>query len=107
MKRFRSPDNLPGASPFSRRRFIHPDALGAAALGNLKLPPLPKTACFLLTTDSGVPLSLCASRTQASGQVHLLPQGDFRNPGANAAWAEGFNIPQIQEFLVISENGKP
>jgi hypothetical protein len=38
--------------------------------------------------------------------VNLLPQGDFKNPAANTEWAEGFNIPQNQEFQVISENGK-
>jgi beta-galactosidase len=36
----------------------------------------------------------------------MLPQGDFKNAGANTGWAEGFNIPQNQEFQVISENGK-
>ena len=39
-------------------------------------------------------------------QVNLLPQGDFKNPGANREWAEGFNIPGNQEFRVVSENGK-
>ena len=38
--------------------------------------------------------------------VNLLPQGDFKNPGINTAWAEGFNIPQNQEFQVLSENGQ-
>ncbi len=42
----------------------------------------------------------------ASAQVNLLPQGDFRNPGANTEGAEGFNIPRNQEFRVVSENGK-
>src|SRR5512146_2169300 len=39
-------------------------------------------------------------------QVNILPQGDFRNPGANTEWAQGFNIPNNQEFQVVSENGK-
>jgi beta-galactosidase len=39
-------------------------------------------------------------------QVNLLPQGSFERPGVNTAWAEGFNLPQNQEFQVISENGK-
>ncbi len=25
--------------------------------------------------------------------MNLLPQGNFRDPGVNARWAEGFNIP--------------
>lgn len=41
-----------------------------------------------------------------SAQVNLLPQGDFKNPGANTERAEGFNIPGNREFRVISENGK-
>ena len=51
-------------------------------------------------------LCLCVVGGRASAQVNLLPQGDFKNPGANTGWAEGFNIPQNQEFQVISENGK-
>ncbi len=39
-------------------------------------------------------------------QVNLLPQGSFERPGVNTAWAEGFNIPQNQEFQVISAEGK-
>jgi beta-galactosidase len=43
----------------------------------------------------------------ARAQVNLLPQGDFKNPGATTEWAEGFNIPRnSQEFRIISENGK-
>ncbi len=39
--------------------------------------------------------------------VNLLPQGDFKNPGASTEWAEGFNIPRnSQEFKIVSENGK-
>jgi hypothetical protein len=51
-------------------------------------------------------LCLCVAGEQTSAQVNLLPQGDFKNPAANTEWAEGFNIPQNQEFQVISENGK-
>jgi len=51
-------------------------------------------------------LCLCVAGGEAWAQVNLLPQGDFKNPGANTAWAEGFNIPGNQEFQVISENGK-
>src|SRR6185437_9633764 len=42
----------------------------------------------------------------ASAQVNLLPQGSFENPGVNTGWAEGFNIPNNQEFRVLSEDGK-
>ncbi len=42
----------------------------------------------------------------APAQVNLLPQGSFERPGVNTDWAEGFNIPNNQEFQVISENGK-
>src|SRR5215475_6560171 len=43
----------------------------------------------------------------ARAQLNLLPQGDFKNPGATTEWAEGFNIPRnSQEFRIISENGK-
>ena len=55
-------------------------------------------------------MALSAGRECACGpvsaQVNLLPQGDFKNPGVNTEWAEGFNIPRNQEFQVISENGK-
>jgi beta-galactosidase len=43
---------------------------------------------------------------RASAQVNLLPQGNFENPGVSTGWAEGFNIPNNQEFRVVSENGK-
>jgi beta-galactosidase len=43
---------------------------------------------------------------RSSAQVNLLPQGDFKNPGVNTGWAEGFNIPGNQEFQIISEKGK-
>jgi len=43
---------------------------------------------------------------QALGQINLLPQGNFENPGINTEWAEGFNIPSNQEFKVIAEDGK-
>ena len=49
---------------------------------------------------------LCVVGGRASAQVNLLPQGNFENPGVNTGWAEGFNIPNNQEFQVVSENGK-
>ena len=49
---------------------------------------------------------LCVVAGRHSAQVNLLPQGDFENPGVNTGWAEGFNIPNNQEFRVVSENGK-
>jgi beta-galactosidase len=42
----------------------------------------------------------------ASAQMNLLPQGNFKNPGANTDWSQGFNIPQNQEFQVVTENGE-
>jgi beta-galactosidase len=66
---------------------------------------LPKTARFCLRLILAC-LYLYVAGGQASAQVNLLPQGDFKNPGANTEWAEGFNIPGNQEFKVISENGK-
>ena len=53
------------------------------------------TACLLIL--AGV---------RVSAQVNLLPQGNFESPGVNSGWAEGFNIPNNQEFQVISEHGK-
>ena len=41
-----------------------------------------------------------------SAQLNLLPQGNFKNAGANTEWAEGFNIPKNQEFQIVSENSK-
>jgi beta-galactosidase len=43
---------------------------------------------------------------RAAAQVNLLPQGNFEHPAANTGWAEGFNIPNNQEFRVVAENGK-
>jgi beta-galactosidase len=40
---------------------------------------------------------------QAFGQINLLPQGSFENPGINTDWAEGFNIPNNEEFKVVAE----
>jgi len=62
-------------------------------------------------TITGLPfiltfLGYCVATGRASTPGNLLPQGDFKNPGANTEWAEGFNIPQNQEFRVVSENGK-
>lgn len=41
----------------------------------------------------------------ALAQVNLLPQGSFERPGVNTGWAEGFNIPNNEEFKVIVEGG--
>ncbi len=42
----------------------------------------------------------------ASAQVNLLPQGNFERPEVNTTWAEGFNIPNNEEFKVITEDGR-
>jgi beta-galactosidase len=39
-------------------------------------------------------------------QENLLPQGNFENPGVNTEWAEGFNIPNNEEFKVIKKDRK-
>ena len=39
-------------------------------------------------------------------QENLLPQGNFENPGVNTEWAEGFNIPNNQEFKVVTDAGR-
>src|SRR5579862_748552 len=49
---------------------------------------------------------LCFMASRASSQINLLPQGSFENPAVNTGWSEGFNIPNNQEFRVLSENGK-
>jgi beta-galactosidase len=49
---------------------------------------------------------LCAVGSGAGAQTNLLPQGDFERPGADTEWAEGFRIPNNQEFRVVSEQGK-
>ncbi|MGA3268024.1 MAG: sugar-binding domain-containing protein, partial [Verrucomicrobiota bacterium] len=51
-------------------------------------------------------LGFAVAGTRASAQLNLLPQGDFKNPGVNTSWAEGFNIPQNDEFRVVTENGQ-
>jgi hypothetical protein len=38
--------------------------------------------------------------------VNLLPQGSFERPEVNTEWAEGFNIPNSQEFKVITEGAR-
>ncbi|MGB2819577.1 MAG: sugar-binding domain-containing protein, partial [Phycisphaerae bacterium] len=43
---------------------------------------------------------------RALAQVNLLPQGTFERPGADTGWAEGFKIPNNQEFRVVSQQGK-
>ncbi len=42
----------------------------------------------------------------ALAQVNLLPQGSLKHPGINTEWAEGFNIPNYEEFRVVSQGGK-
>jgi beta-galactosidase len=42
----------------------------------------------------------------ALAQGNLLPQGSFEHPSVNTGWAEGFNIPNNQEFKVVAEGGK-
>jgi len=49
---------------------------------------------------------LCAAGRLAHAQMNMLPQGDFKNPAANTEWAQGFNIPNNQEFRVVTEDGK-
>lgn len=89
MKPIRSSDPVPGAGQFSRRRFVH-EAPDAGALGDLQPPPRPQSARFRrLLVVAIYCLGLAAG--QAAGPVNLLPQGDFKNPGANTGWAEGFN----------------
>jgi beta-galactosidase len=51
-------------------------------------------------------LMICLMSRRASTQVNLLPQGDFEHPDVDTEWATGFNIPNNQEFRVVSENGK-
>jgi hypothetical protein len=38
--------------------------------------------------------------------VNLLPQGNFEEPGAHTGWAEGFDVPNNQEFRIVSGQGK-
>ena len=62
----------------------------------------------IMTTDFLWILAiLCVLGGRVSAQGNLLPQGNFENPGVNTGWAEGFSIPNNQEFRVISEKGKP
>lgn len=49
---------------------------------------------------------LFLANVQASAHVNLLPQGNFENPSINTEWAEGFNIPDNQEFRVVSKEDK-
>ena len=48
----------------------------------------------------------CAVGGRTWAQENLLPQGNFENPGTNTGWAEGFKVPNNQEFRVVSEQGK-
>ncbi|MFC1634194.1 hypothetical protein ACFL5Z_05080 [Planctomycetota bacterium] len=49
---------------------------------------------------------LCLLGGFASAQVNLLPQGSFKSPRVNTGWAEGFNIPNNEEFRVVSKDGR-
>ena len=73
---------------------------GRSSHGHLKMR-MNMTVSFLF-----VLAFLCAAGRLASAQVNLLPQGNFETPGVNTEWAEGFNIPNNEEFRVVSENGK-
>ena len=105
MEHIRSFDQSAGPSQSFHHRLIHPGAPGSDAFRKLKLLALPQRANFCLPLILAF-LCLCVVGGQTSAQVNLLPQGDFKNPGANTGWAEGFNIPQNQEFRVVTENGK-
>ena len=61
---------------------------------NMKLPVMLVFPC------------LCLAASLASAQENIFPQGNFKNPGATTDWGKGFNIPQNDEFRVVSENGK-
>ena len=50
-------------------------------------------------------VSLCRGRA-CLGPSEPASPGKFEEPGVNTGWAEGFNIPNNQEFQVVSENGK-
>ena len=94
MQDIRSSERFSGASQFS-----------VAALERLNLLALPRAArcCFPVILAL---LCLGVAGGQPAAPANLLPQGDFKNPGANTGWAEGFNIPGNQEFKVVSENGQ-
>lgn len=49
---------------------------------------------------------VCVGTSLSFGQMNLLVQGNFENPGVNTGWAEGFNIPNNREFRVVTENGR-
>lgn len=64
-----------------------------------------------MKTSSGcLILSLLASLEVMAGsaraQVNLLPQGSFEHPDLKTGWAEGFNLPNNQEFKVMAEGGR-
>lgn len=48
---------------------------------------------------------MCRGRTGLGPSKPASP-GKLREPGANTAWAEGFKVPNNQEFQVISDQGK-
>jgi hypothetical protein len=48
----------------------------------------------------------CRLAGAAAAQVNLLPQRSFGQPGVNTGWAEGFNIPNNQEFQEVSDDGR-
>jgi len=49
---------------------------------------------------------LCVVGARAPAEVNLLPQGSFAKPGVDTGWAQGFNIPNNEEYRVVSEDGK-
>ncbi|MCA1597239.1 MAG: hypothetical protein LC772_12570, partial [Chloroflexi bacterium] len=79
----------------------------------------PSTALFLARRPAAALLALiilaglicpAAGIASAAGnpptQGNLLPQGSFENPNVDTGWADGFNIPNTQEFQVVTEDGK-
>ena len=50
-------------------------------------------------------VAVCPGRTRR-GSSELASPGEFREARRQYGWAEGFNIPNNQEFRVVSENGK-
>ncbi len=88
---------LSGMQPSRPALWLHepgpPIFLRAAVNRSHQIPLL---FIFLLVLDA----------ISALAEPNLLPQGSFQNPGANTEWADGFNIPQNEEFKVVSEEGK-
>ena len=102
MKKLWSFTKLPGAHQNVYHRLIHSNNLGTATAATFQPLAWVKTTFLVLILAS---FGYHAVGESVSASMNLLPQGDFKNPGISTAWAEGFNIPQNQEFQVISENG--